>query len=468
MIKSDSLSRMKPLRLVLPKASAPFWALAFLLVACFAFGGSARGDVASLVILRPLAALMLGFGLWHLQSGQAKAHRFVLAMAIAIVALPALQLIPLPPDIWHRLPGRGLVMEIDKVAGIGDIWRPLSLTPAATWNAFYATVMPIAVLVLGIQLDAGERQRLLVLAVFLGGFSALLGLFQTLGDPNGPLYFYSNTNNGSAVGLFANRNHQALLLAMMLPMLAILARGSGGGRNAPQLAAIVAGLVLLPLILITGSRSGLVITVLALLAIPLILGRRQRESSKRRTFLPQVAKLGLIATGAALVALTIWLGRDLAWDRLLAFSSDAESRARILPTLFSMIMDYAPTGSGMGSFERVYQVHEPDALLNPTYMNHAHNDWLEILLNGGVIAALLLFAGLIGFAQQVRHTFFAQAPSTSAKQMSRLGLLLALLAALASVFDYPLRVPSLAAFFALAVVWAGCSLPKKPPLTPAE
>ena len=118
----------------------------------------------------------------------------------------------------------------------------------------------------------------------------------------------------------------------------------------------------------------------------------------------------------------------------------------------------------MGSFERIYQVHEPDALLDPTYMNHAHNDWLEILLNGGAIAALLLIFAFIGFSLQLRRAFSARAASLPAVQYSRLGLVMVLLAALASVFDYPLRVPSLAFLFVIAVLWAGCPLPKNPPM----
>lgn len=475
MTSTSKVNRGGSVRFRLPHASASFWALAFFLVACIALGGSARGDVASLIVLRPLAVLMLGFGLWRLQARQIKAHRFLCGMAFAILAVPIMQLVPLPPALWNHLPGRGLVMEIDQVAGIGQIWRPLSLTPAATWNAFYATLVPFAVLILGIQLGAEEQRRLLVVAIFLCGFSALLGLIQILGDPNSALYFYNITNNGSAVGLFANRNHQALLLAMMLPMLAVLARGNGPGGTARRLAAITAGLVLLPLILITGSRSGLLVAAMALLAIPFILGRDRPvdaavspADTRWSGRLPFSGRVGLLLAGAGLVILTVWLGRDLAWDRLQTFAPAEEIRAKLLPTLVAMILAYAPTGSGMGSFERIYQVHEPDSLLNPDYMNHAHNDWLEIMLNGGAAAGLLLIVALIGLALGMKRAFFDQLASSTAIRYSRLGLVLVLLVALASAFDYPLRVPSLAALFAIAVLWASCSLPKKQPIGAAR
>ena len=456
---------------LLPSASATFWALGVLLVACFVLGGSARGNVASLIVLRPLSILLLGFGLWHLRVSQLKAHGFVVGMALAILAVPALQLIPLPPEVWSHLPGRGLVVEIDRVAGLGPVWRPLSMTPDATWNALYAAFVPLAVLVLGIQLGDAERMRLLPLVLILAGFSAFLGLLQTLGDANGPLYFYSVTNNGSAVGLFANRNHQALLLAMMLPMLAVLARGHGEAAGARRLVALVSGLALLPLIFITGSRAGLIVAVVALFAIPLILGRGRRPASgvssarsRGSNALSSAGWAGLVLAGTCMIAITLWLGRDAALDRLLTSETAGDARIKILPTLVSMIHAHAPAGSGMGSFLQVFQVHEPDALLRPTYMNHAHNDWLEVLLDGGAVAALLLLIAFVAFLLHSKRAFSVRAASSPTVPFARLGLVLMLLATAASVSDYPLRVPSLAALFTLAVLWAGCTMSKTPPL----
>lgn len=464
-------SKTAETRTLLPPTSATFWALCVLLVACFVLGGSARGNVASLIVLRPLSILLLGFGLWHLRMSQLKAHGFVVGLALTILAVPALQLVPLPPEVWNHLPGRGLVMEIDRIAGLGLVWRPLSMTPDATWNALYALIVPFTVLVFGIQLGEAERMRLLPLILILSGFSAFLGLLQTLGDANGPLYFYSVTNNGSAVGLFANRNHQALLLAMMLPMLAVLARGRGERAGSRQLVALVSGLALLPLIFITGSRAGLIVAGVALLAIPLILGRDRRPTaealsarSRRSMAFSSAGWAGFVLAGTCLIALTLWLGRDVAWDRLLTSETAGDARIKILPTLVSMIHAHAPAGSGMGSFVQIFQVHEPDALLRPTYMNHAHNDWLEVLLDGGAVAALLLFIALIGFLLQSKHAFSVRAASSLTVQYARLGLVLMLLAAVASVSDYPLRVPSLASLFTLAVLWAGCTMPKTQPL----
>ena len=50
----------------------------------------------------------------------------------------------------------------------------------------------------------------------------------------------------------------------------------------------------------------------------------------------------------------------------------------------------------MGAFEKVFQANEPDALLGPVFLNHAHNDWLEAVITGGLPAAALLVIAVGG------------------------------------------------------------------------
>jgi hypothetical protein len=202
-------------------SSPQWWAIVLLLVLVLALGGSARADVPQLMILRPASALLLGFGLMTLRREHLRSHRPIWLLAAGIVVLPALQLIPLPPGLWQQLPGRGLIVEIDQAAGLGPMWRPLSLTPLATLNALFACLVPLAALVLGIQLGDRNRARLLPAVVVLGGVTALVAIVQIVGGQPERLHLYPITNRESPVGLFANRNHQAVMLALLLPMLAV-------------------------------------------------------------------------------------------------------------------------------------------------------------------------------------------------------------------------------------------------------
>lgn len=430
--------------------------LLVLVAAAFVLGGSARADVASLAILRPLGLLCLALALGTLSRTHARGFVVPLAIAGAAVLLPALQLVPLPPSIWQRLPDRDLVAEIDRAAGLGTPWRPLTLTPPETLNALLAGVIPLAVMLLAIQLRPEQRADLVTVVLALGAGSAVLGLLQLLGDPQGPFYLYTITNNGAAVGLFANRNHQAVALACLLPLafaaanltpLTRMCLASIPSWRMP--AAIAAAGLLVPLILVTGSRAGLIALAIALVSLPFLVPSGIHGGA-RMTSPAWLWLAGLTITGIAITA--VWLGRDEALDRLAASTPTDETRVQILPTLQDMIMQHWLWGTGLGSFERAYQVHEPATLLMQVYMNHAHNDWLELAITGGVAALAILFAALVAIARRGMHVLTWK-DADPWQPLRRAALVIIVILGFASLSDYPLRTPSLAVLCALCVVW---------------
>ena len=438
------------------------WALTALLAAAFLLGGSARGDAWSLIVLRPLAALLAGFGCWQLEWRRVRGHRFVAIMAAAIIALVLIQLVPLPFAVWSQLPGREQVVQIDLIAGLGQIARPFSLVPEATLNAALSLLVPLAALVLGMQLDLAGRAAVLPVVLGLTGLSALMGLLQVLGDAGNALYLYDITNPAAAVGLFANRNHQALLLAAALPMTALWA--TCGGGTVRLTAGVVMVLGLIPLILITGSRAGAAAGLAALLSLPLVMAR----APLRDTSLPgrlgglRAAPAARYAIGAALVlaiaAVTIALGRAEAWERLQTAFQGEDLRFRIMPTLIQMFPEYWPVGPGVGSFEKIFQAREPDALLSPVFMNHAHNDWIEAALTGGLPGILLIGAAVVATATCSFKRFASRAGRAAPDHLGRLGLIVICLIAMGSLTDYPLRTPLMQVVFVMAILWASCSM----------
>jgi O-antigen ligase len=407
-------------------AAVPFWALVIFLILTFFTGGGSRADIQSLIILRPAAVIFCGIGLWSLKWEHVRAYRFLFAMAAAIFALVIVHLIPLPPPVWSALPGRGIITEIDKVTGLGAVWRPISLVPSTTWNAFYSLLVPLAVLLLGVQLNRDERFRLLPVVLGLGLFSGLWGLLQAIGDPQGPLYLYNVTNNGAAVGLFSNRNHQAILLAMLFPMLAVYA--CAGVRTEDQLKvrgyiALAAGAVLIPLILVTGSRAGLIIGI-AGLASTIILYRKPAAvfpKKRKGNKLDLRWMLGGFAV-LCLGALTVMMSRAEALQRLSAPDQTEDLRFRMWPSIIQIAWKYFPVGSGVGSFVETYQIDEPYSLLSPTYVNHAHNDWLELYMTAGLPGLTLLAIGLVSVAIATVAAFQASAGEARDMPYLRLGI----------------------------------------------
>ncbi|MGN6496039.1 MAG: O-antigen ligase family protein, partial [Tsuneonella sp.] len=198
-------------------------ALYTLLACAFLFGGGARADIYSLILLRPLAILFAGYALVALSPTQFARMGIPALVVVAMMALAALQLVPLPPAVWTALPGRELVADISRDTGMSAIWRPLTLAPGRTWNTLFALFVPFAAFLLVAIQARRQGDRLLWPILAFGVATALLGLAQVIGPEDGPLYLYRITNPGNAVGLFANRNHNAIFLASLIPLLVYVA-----------------------------------------------------------------------------------------------------------------------------------------------------------------------------------------------------------------------------------------------------
>jgi O-antigen ligase len=105
----------------------------------------------------------------------------------------------------------------------------------------------------------------------------------------------------------------------------------------------------------------------------------------------------------------------------------------------------------VGSYVEAYQVLEPDNLLRPTFSNHAHNEVLEILFTAGLPGAVLIFLALAFLAAAVWRGLRT---AGEAALFKRLGIVVIILLAIASISDYPVRTPILSAVFVLAAIWA--------------
>ncbi len=443
----------------LKSASAQFWILAAFLVVVFLMGGASRIDVQSLILLRPLSVLFCAIALLTLKREHLAGRKPLLVGFAAVFILCVAHLIPLPPALWQSLPGREMLVEIDRLAGLDDVWRPLTMTPMNGWHALSSLTVPLAVLLLGIQLNKEDMYRLIPVLLAIGAASGLLGMMQVMGDPRGPLYLYTVTNNGAAVGLFANRNHAATLLACLFPLLAAyasLGSGSVDQQRMRQFAAIAMAVVLVPLVLVTGSRSGMLLSLFALGAAALLYRPPVKGGAARRSgaaFKLQAWHLVAIGAIISLVLLTIFFSRAESIERLFDNSAAEDTRSANWKLGMAMIWKYFPAGSGFGSFVEVFQVDEPSAYLKPTYVNHMHNDWLEILLTGGAPATAILIVAIARYLLGTAKLWRRDDPDRRAVKVARLAAVLIALLALASITDYPLRTPSLLAAFAVFGLW---------------
>lgn len=432
----------------------PLAALLSLVVAAFLLGGGSRGDVTSLVILRPLAIVCLGYGLYGLSRDQWAAQRGPLTMVLLVALLIAVHLLPLPPFLWSSLSGRGIVLRGDAVAGLEGVWRPISLVPYRGWNSLWSMAVPAAALVLAARAGAKDHWLLVRLILALALVSALLGLLQAVSGYNPVLYPYRVTNGGAPVGLFANKNHQAALLCATLPLLALVAaRADGAARTTVRFACAGVAVLVVLLLLATGSRGGLVFLFVSAFGTGLIYWKAGllalSGQSKRRWIIPLVGAAALIA----IVAVAFLFARAGAIERMTGAEAAEELRPAVWRVTAEALPAYLPFGSGIGSFVEVFAMNEPAEMLSLSYWNHAHNDVLEWTLEGGIPAAILIVAAIVMWLRATRATWRRLPLRAPHHLLAATGSLVVFILGVWSLVDYPLRVPSLAVLFVIAAAW---------------
>ncbi len=432
--------------------------LAFFLLLLFATGGASRTDVQSLAILRPLSGNACALACMTLRREHFTSRAWLFGWVGAIFVLALLHLIPLPPSIWQSLAGRQDVVDVEKLMGLFDIWRPLTLAPMNGWHALISLFAPLAMILLGIQLSRDDLFRLLPLVIALAALSGLLGLLQAIGDPQGSLYLYRITNNGSAVGFFANRNHAATLLACLFPMLAVYAATARGEANTVrirQLFAAAIAIVLVPLLLVTGSRSGLVSAIIGLGAAAMLYRQPTDVRTARRGKTGRVKALPILG-GVAVISLaflTYFLSRAEAIERLFNQEVTEDGRTDFWAVSIDLFWKYFPWGSGSGSFVEAYQIVEPARLLDATYLNRAHNDWVETAVTFGLPGVLALAAAVIAFGIRSYRLWRSADGSKRSVAFGRLASVIMVMIAIASASDYPLRTPIMVGLFAICTLW---------------
>ena len=379
--------------------------------------------------------------------------------AAVLAAMIAAQLIPLPPSVWLAMPGHAQFAAIATLQGEVQPWRPISLDPDLTLNSLM-DLLPVAVTLVGYaRLTDSERRQLLTALIVFGIASAVLGIVQIASGPTSPAYYFPRMTKFLPVGLLGNQNHQAALLALCLPMIAVWIQTDAPPRMPRGVVigfAAAIALLLATLVLVTRSRSGLALLVYAALCAGVLLyraaGRRGVRAGEARSRIVRIAvSTGVVGLPAAALLLAWQTGRASSIQRFLG--SEQELRFHAWPVIVRMIGTYFPFGIGFGVFDPAYRIAEPDALLSPQYLNRAHNDVLEIVLSGGLAAALLLAAFLVWVGARGVRAFRRGADRGPWAERQQLAAMIVAGFFALSLVDYPLRTSSLAVMMTILLCW---------------
>lgn len=438
--------KSRPSTALMARPSFSFSMLLLLIAALWLAGGASRADASGQIIVRVAAwATMCAAALFGAPSRLSEERPIVLLLGAAVL-LAAMQLVPLPPALWQALPGRALASEAATISGQSQPWRPWAMVPGAAWNALSSLAIPVAILLLTTGSRPEERRLLPSIMLFLICVSAFLGLLQFSGKVfTNP---FVNDTMGQVSATFANRNHFALFIAFgcaIAPAWTFL-----GGRRPGWRGPVTLGLlpIFILIILASGSRAGMLAGLVGLAAGLAMAWRPLRQELGRRP--PWVGWAlvgGLVAAIILLTALSIAADRAVSISRALTLDNGHDMRQRGLPTVIEMLRSYFPVGSGAGGFDPMFRMNEPFDLLKITYFNHAHNDYLEIVLDAGIAGLLVLICAIGWWLWKSFHAW------RQVEVLPRLGSILLMLVLIASMFDYPARTPLVMATMVIAGIW---------------
>lgn len=388
-------------------------------------------------------------------TGWIKEHRLLLPL-FALVVFALIQSLPLDKNAGGLALGGGLVN------------RSVSDDPFETLR--FALKLLAITLSFGLLLryvsDAARLRILVYVVIGIALASALFGLLKMQIPQDVLGVALSRLPTERSYGQFENRNHFAFLMEMAIGLVLGLAVGNRTTRKQKIFLAL-SGLTLWAALLLTHSRGGVLSLAAEIIFFFLLYSRlrvvpndrNSRVGNGRKRSLTLVTSKIVVAGFllAAVAASAVLIGGDETIDRLESTPSEFSSsagpprtlRPEIWQATFNLIKDNPLVGVGFAG----YAVAIPRYLHSHTEWTpqQAHNDYLEVLASGGVVAAVLCVWFLLAVMQAVGEP--ARYDSRAARAM-KCGALAGLFAvAVHSLFDYGLHITVNAlVFIALLVV----------------
>jgi O-antigen ligase len=424
--------------------------------AVLAFGGTEPISLAMIEVLLLGTGAAALLSLKELESTTAWRAAWV---PTALVCLVACQLLPLPLRAaqWLRPdhPGWNVITS----GSPGTNFSSLSIAPYYTRTHLLILVCCIIVYFFArtVGRECASRRRMMSWLLILGSFEALYGLVQYLSGWQKIFGYVKKYNLEEATGTYINRNHFAGFLEMIIPFgLALVwyehSKFLRPGHLASSwkqlfvrgnLSRMAAGLftlvIMVAALLSSRSRMGIVAAISSV-AMMWICSGFQHRGRVRLAALIMICVTGLI----------LWIGAGSALGRFGSIGSEYansdESRLSIWKDTARLVGMRPLLGSGLGTFPVAFTAVQNTFL--GKFVNHAHNDYLELASDLGIPAALLFFGSVIVLLVSLaKKTISKAAGFERVIAIGCVGSIAAIL--LHSLTDFNLYIPANALLFSL-------------------
>ena len=422
----------------------------------------------SLYCLLMIAAFILF--LWTTRGYSDLLQGFHTNKSVAIFFIWTLFLcLPLPYPVLSLLsPVRSEILSKAWTLNGGlPVWETASyLTKTAlSWWVFLLSLGFFFLVVREVCTQRKTMNLIVFVMIGIGLLEAIYGLIQALVPSMGVLWVdYIQDYLGTARGTFINRNSFAAFIGMIWPLalgitLAMTGRVSSlkEALKSDQLnrqALMALGIIVFLLALIfTRSRAGIVSGLVSFLAFSVL----------ARTGIKSAAMHTRVLMGGVIILLCIYtmtIGVGPIMQRFLTLGADSGSRMDIWRDSLQIIKDH-PLGIGLGNYENVFQVYNRSFTLDKTVM-HAHNDYLQILIETGWVGFFALMGSFFIFlgkrARCIKQIDYRRDPLRFYLAIGAFSGLISM--TVHCFFDFNLQIPANCLYFVvLMAILSTCTRP---------
>jgi O-antigen ligase len=430
---------------------AAWGALAFGSVYAWAYGPLAVGSV------------LIGAGCVTASArGKSAPSAALIAMLVLFVAAGALQLVPLSKEVLQRMSPSAIraVQNLDPSFSVSpDGSHPLSIAPSSTWTGVILVASAVLLFVGATRRLSEEGATSLVEGLaFLGALVALVGIIQ---KPvfTGRIYgFWTPIEAGAAFGPFVNKNHFAGWMLMALPvslgllfgrMDRAMANVKPDLRNrilwlsspaASRIVLLAAACALMTLaLMLTLSRSGISVFALTVVLAGLFLLRSRKDRRQRTANFAYLMLLVIVIVG--------WVGVDIVANRFKGADwGDLNDRSGAWGDARDVARRFPLVGTGLNTYSDAMLLYQ--ARNKKNHFSHAHNGYLELAAEGGLLLVIPAFLAAAFLVRDIRREL--QREISPSAYFLRAGAVASLGAiALQEIVDFSLQIPGNVVLFAI-------------------
>lgn len=382
---------------------------------------------------------------WRL--GTLRISRNVLQLPLSgMVLLGLFQLLPLREADNVGVLTNGAV----KTLSLDPHSTQLVLVQVTTLLVFFAAAL--------VFIDTPHRLRIIVRTIAIFGFVlAVFGMTQSFTSPT-KVYWVRELSQSTAFGPFINRHHFAGYMELTLAIpLGLLFSGSIEGEK--KLLYVFVVVMMSMALVLTNSRGGLISLVAEILFLVVIAGFRKKHSAREPEEKQKRIRSGAVRVALALVLIigiiggTLFFGGEDALNRFVGTvnaDDPTTGRAHFWNVTLDIIHAHPLIGTGLGAFGVIYTKYDSH---NGLYrLEQAHNDYLQVLSDGGIIGAVL---GLFFIVALFRMGLARRESGDEFRRGVATGALAGCFAVLVhSFFDFTLHTPANALLFLMLAALA--------------